>query len=578
MISFTIALLLSFAINFVAMLILRKLSIGPKTFENKSALPDRLVVISYVVLFFVLVYSAFTMNRLFFWTYIYAAFVGSATFSILFFADSSKTLRFCVLSLPVLMMATSLAISGPAPLTSDEGRFTGFAFRIVKDGKWIPFQYTENSYYQSFPIIPFLKASLSMIMGADMINIVHPLLVLILTVLTTLAIYTLARRILSMMSEDPRFLSLATLAPLFFLSTPTLSTIGFIPEWVAVSLYLMAFMIILSRPYSKANLILVLLISLTGVLIHAVYPVLMLASLGVLILTRVLRSIKISGLFEYVLVVTLAYWTSTIIMNDILSTGIGSLNRYLGLLGGGLTQTLSVQAEYSAAPSWMAYPWALAPSLSFSMIFIILGMRILKNRKMSASERSVIGLATFGLFFLVLGFVSRTFSASHVALVRYSYVAYYLLLPASIYSIREVLCKGRILTVLLITLIITSSAFFAIQDPMFSPDVYRITTDADKRSWTTAETLAPLLSPNVGYLYDSRVNIGITALILRDRPELYREVSNAEVVIVNLDSIGEANLGFWFGPEWVQIIESGNYSIIFSDGCYKAYMKIEALG
>jgi hypothetical protein len=493
---------------------------------------------------------------------------------VLFFTDSTKKLQFCVLSLPILVMATSLATSGPAPLTSDEGRFTGFAIRIIKDGKWIPYQYYENDYYQLFHVVPFLKALLGMIMSADIINTVHPLLVLLLTLFTTLAIYTLTRRILGLINEGSEFQKLATLSPIIFLCSPTISTLEFIPQWVAASLYLLTFLIIISKPYCKAGIALVLLLSLAGVMIHAAYPILMLTSLGTLMMANALKGTKLSGLFKYVMIVALTYWTHTIILDSIIDVGRGWFSRLIELHSESM-RVAQVQAEYSSAPSWMAYPWTLLPSFAFSTIFLKLVEKILNRRAMNALERFIVELGVFGLMFLMLGFISRMFSLSHVALVRYSYASYLLLLPASIYAMRQVLSKGKMINILLIALIITSSAFCAIHDPKFSPDVFKFTTDADKRSWIVARTFGALLSPNIKYSFDTRIGIGIEALILGDHPELYgKKPENAQIVIVALDNVGKANLNFWFGSKWVKIIESGNYSIIFSDGCYKAYMKI----
>jgi hypothetical protein len=473
-------------------------------------------------------------------------------------------------------MATSLAINGLAPLTSDEGRFTGFGFRILDDGRWIPLKYDENIYYQYFNVVPFLEALVSMVTGLDMINVVSPLLVLLLTFFVTLVIYALARKIINMQSENSNFLNLAVLSPILFLSTPTLSTIGFIPQWLAVSLLLLTILVILRRPRSQSNLVLVLIIAIAGVMIHATYPVLLMTSLGAIMLIKALKGAKISGIFSCVALITVVYWANTLIMDNMLIFGIDWLNGFIRIASSGIMPFSQTQAEYSAAPSWMAYPWALLPSLALALIFLTFLFSKSQSNIKNAAERFSIGLGVCGLLFLALGFISRTFGSSHVSFVRYSYSACFLLLPASIVAITKITSRQRVISTLLVGLVITTSAFCAVQDPAFSPDLYRFTTAADKRSWSVAGSLVPFLSPNVSYRFDTRIGIGVEALTPRDRQELLlKDELNPEIVFVNLDEVGRSNVEFWFGSNWAQVIENGSYSTIFSDGCYKGFLRIK---
>ena len=83
-------------------------------------------------------------------------------------------ITFVVALMPVLVM---ISTKHPFPL-GDDARFIGFANAIDKDGRWIPYKYSENSYYQFFHLIPYLEYFLASIFGVDLENITVYYLVL----------------------------------------------------------------------------------------------------------------------------------------------------------------------------------------------------------------------------------------------------------------------------------------------------------------------------------------------------------------------------------------------------------------
>jgi len=73
------------------------------------------------------------------------------------------TVTLIVALMPVVVMVST---KHPLPL-GDDARFIGFAIAIESDGRWTPFKYPENPYYQPFHLIPAIEYVLASITGGQ---------------------------------------------------------------------------------------------------------------------------------------------------------------------------------------------------------------------------------------------------------------------------------------------------------------------------------------------------------------------------------------------------------------------------
>jgi hypothetical protein len=571
--TFTDVLFISLIIQFFIFLALCKLSSGPEVKEKNSSLLNRLTMILYTVFLIISGFSIASAQRVLAWTYAWAVLVAVTSVCVLLSAKLQKNLLLLTLSLPTLIMATSLAINGLMPLTSDEGVYSMYAFTILKDGKWDPFKLPGvNPYYQFFPVISFIEVGVSQVSGLDILYGVHPLLVLCLTFLITLTIYSLVKKML------PGKKTLAVLAPLFFLSSPPISTLAFIPQNVSVAFYLIVAVFLMGsvdRATHKSDLISISLLSLIGVISHATFPLLFLTSMAVLMMIRASKLTKFpriaSGMLRIVSVITLAYWAFTYALHYMVGVGTSILYSFAEFFGGESKVFSSGEALYlyANAPQGLAFVWAFLPALAAVSIFLVV---VSVRAKRSALELFSISLGFLGLLMLVAGFVLRSSHLMH----RYMYTGYFLLFPASALVLEKIVSRRKVINIMAVALLMVIVVSYGIQDPAFSPDIYRITTDADKRSWLVANTLVSILSPNVTSGFDTRVGIAFGPLAVKDKPEyapqLLRNTRQPELIIVNLDKIGKMSYKLWFGYESYEGLEKCNSSLIYSDGIYMAHL------
>jgi len=586
MISFLSLLFLSFTLEFGIVLVLLNVpSINSRIDRRHRYQPllIKLIVTSYVAFFSTSIYSLITAHRLFISIYIYSILVGSIVLyslvkTLLYPSNSlGNCVLFCTLSLPLMVLATSLAVNGPAPLTTDE--HTPYAFIMLNDYKWIPFKYvTENTYYQYFHVMPFIEAWFSIMTGLD-IFLTNPLLDLCLTFFTTLTIYALSKRVIEK-EKDLDVSVLAILSPILYLLSPPISMMPLIPQNLSVSLSLCT-ILLLARLLSQRNpcgidIIPLIVLSITGLITHPIYPTLLLPSLGTLVLLGKLKKVKfpwlIYRIFKILTVITLFYWTCTVVIDQIVNIGRGVFESFITIISGE-AQPFSRPFLYANSPPWIACSWSFLPAIASAMVLLEL-MNVTASRRLYISSMKLfkVALALSGLALLVIGLVLHM--ASLTLMHRYVYPAYFLLIPLSLDAIKKT-SNRRVMNVLLIASMIAAIAFEGIQDPAFSPDIHRVTTVADRRSWIVAETIIPLCPLDVSYAFDTRVYIGFNALATRYISGWVPSMKPHHIgmVIVNLDIVGKSCLEFWFGSEWSESIKNGDCEVVFSDGLYKAFVK-----
>jgi hypothetical protein len=255
-------------------------------------------------------------------------------------------------------------------------------------------------------------------------------------------------------------------------------------------------------------------------------------------------------------------------MDMMIDAGKGTFTRIMEIVTGMLTPFSYGTFSYSSAPLWLTLAWTFLPALASLSIFSTL-LNIFKEFKVTPYKLFVVSLGCSGHLLLIVGFIFHVF---HHYLYRYLYPAYFFLIPASIDTIGEVLSR-RIFNMATIFLLITMVASIGIQDQAFSPDMNRVMPMSDRRSYFTAEIISSVLPSNLRFFADTRVGIGIDALILRDKPELVymSEFHYPEIFVINLDSIGRQYLA-WFDPKVATLIGRGDCAIMFSDGFYRVFL------
>lgn len=586
--SFLTALIIFAIIQFVLMLILRILNKGPRfNKEGEGVLVcylDKVIVLLVLPYMFIVIYSSIAATRFEFWLILHGLLIGALILaSIIKNKSSNLVILGLGLSMPVVTIFLSLLINGPMPITQDEGRFTGYAYTIIQDGKWESYTYSENPYYQLFNIVPYFKATISMITGLDMLYLVHPLTVLVVTSLVSLSIYITLKNLIGMQG-----MKLGILGPILFCSTPSISTLGFIPQVLAVALYLTALTVISSvtsgKSAYKKRFVLIILISFIGIMTHAIYPMLLLSTLIPLSFAfgnNVERASKVHlfrSVIRIVALLTLVYWTYTLVLDLLVTTGKVWTQSLIEIITGEVVPFgKGKEVWYFMGPSELAYSWTLllafaAAYISTEMLLGLKGSTKVKEAFRNIRRDPLVCLGITGIGILGVAFISR---ASPWGFARYSYSFYILLIPASVMIIGKIGKKNRVINTTLLVLIVTTASFYAVQDPMFSPDIHKVMMVANKRTWAVAESLAPYASLDTEYHVDPRVNVPFGALTIKSTPTLYYselETSyKGTLIILNHDKQGETWASYWLEDTVVQGIKNNRYNNVYTDGLYRAY-------
>jgi len=580
--NFTEALITFFILNCLLFWLLIYFNIGPRLKRKES--PKTSLVLCMLLFSAFLIFLIFSIlstidicQRNVYW--IYSAGITILAVVICIFILPKNTVRLSALLLPLIVITLSLIINGPAPITSDEGRYAGFAYRIIQDGRWIPFKYPENTYYQYFHVLPSLNAILSIIAGTHPIYITHSMLILYLTVLTVIITYLIVKIILTN-SLSRKF---ADLVFIILLAAPPISPLALMPRRVAVALYLTTLLLCLISLRAKNGLschaALIFLTAFIGTLSHAIFPILVLISLtltSILIRLYGVQNTRDSVLKEtlkFVVICSTAYWIHTLIMDQIIHTGKSMYDSFIDLLSGGIELSGKEQPWYASAPSELALPWALLPALT--TVFIVKEL-VYRNRRIPWRGAYCIAFGFSGLLLLLYGFI--LYIAAHFY-YTYFYCAYFLLIPPSIKLISEIMRKRRLIPTVIMIGSIVMSAFYGIQDPAYSPDIYKIMLTADKRSWRIAETLSQYLSPRTEVILgsisgkkfysDQRVAIGLSALMLEE-PFLSGEDTLEKEYLLFI--VGSDELGIRWAQKHFPTMKLDVFNKVFSDGLYNAYV------
>jgi len=583
LLSFLTALIISALIQFFLSIVFVMSSKGPRLHTEKSIGVDKHLgsILAFVVIVYLLAvaYSSISGNRPGSWLLLHSTLV--AILVLIPIVKSGPTSHFLLgisVSMPVLTTFLSLMISGPMPIGQDDGRFTGYAYIIAREGRWEPFTYMENQYYQLFNVVPYLKAAIAIVTGSDMLYVVHPLSALAVTLSISLGLYVVLRNLLGGVGRK-----LAVLAPILFCATPAVSTLGPVPQVLSVSFYLTALVAVSSLRLARsghASLTLIMLTSFVGTMTHALYPILLLATL-VPLSYSLHRDVKQASearrsrsVIRVVALMALVYWTYALILDLLVSTGKSWTQSLVDLITGQIESfTVGRPVWYYAAPPQLALAWTLLLALAAAYISVEI-LRDVKDALRSVSRDPSLSVGVTGALMLGVAFALRASPDGWA--VRYFYPFYIFLIPAAIMSISRMTAKKRLTNVAFLVIIIATASYYAAQDPQLSPDAHNVLMVANRRSWSVAETLVRFGSTSVRYDLEQRVEIGFGALMMRSTPQIYRrEYSNRTYkgvsLVFNLDDVGAAWTRFVFGDQMVHMITSDYYSTVYTDGLYKSY-------
>ena len=532
--------------------------------------------------------------------YLHAAMLALAILSIVHspgaISKSLLTATLIVALMPVLVM---ISARHPLPL-GDDARFIGFATAIANDGRWVPFKYYENPYYQFFHLIPALEYILASITGVGTANVMIYYLTLKLTLYS--AYFVLIFLVVKKLAGSP---PTPFLAVLLLSITPPLALTQVVHQGYAIVLTLASLLTLLntfraSGRSSRADVLAGYPLWLAGLIAHATYTIMFLAFSLPLILINEFEDErrKIIRTIGSILVISLAYWIHTYVMDIIVRPAVNALDRLTDLITGRLSPFHeAAQPWYGPQEQIFFISWALVPSIAASYVItfiptassmvVFYAVRLVKhrypkevlkgNRSVSTSLRhylSILGL--LGLGGTVINYMLRalpTFGG------RYFYWLYLLMIPLSA-SVVEKLSK-KLLSLIFCVALISLVSFYGIQDPTLSANTYHDTIGwADRTSWSIGMSLNPYIDPKVESWLDPRIGAPVSALTPLTLPS-----SGAQVLaVIGLDEVGITAMqkdprnvdwfkrNFGIGPdEFIGSID--NYTVVFNSGKYMGVWK-----
>lgn len=496
--------------------------------------------------------------------------------------------------MPVLVMVST---KHPLPL-GDDARFIGFAAAIEDDGRWVPFKYYENSYYQFFHLIPTLEYILASVTGVSIKSITGIMscyLILKLTLYLTyfLLLFLVVRKLVGSSS--------GSLASLLLLSMmPPLALSQVIHQCYAIVLSLASLFVLLNMLRensfsSRADFIIKYPLWLSGVVAHATYTIMLLAfSLPLTLINKPRETRrKIARLAGFILIISLTYWMYTYVMDAIVRPTVSAFDRLIDLITGRAIPFYEArQPWYGPEHQTFFIAWALIPSivashalLSIPLVSSIIAFYVKQFVKRARSKElsngnhnisislghcaSILGL--LGLGGTVINFMLRalpTFGG------RYFYWLYLLMLPLSALVVDRV--SRKLVSLILCIALISMVSFYGIQDPTLSANTYSEKIGwADKTSWDISISLNPHIDYTIQLWLDPRIGVPLQALA----PPIVPTSSDQVLAIVGLDRVGVNAMQLdprnvdWFERNFgispnMLITSIDNRTLIFNSGKY----------
>lgn len=468
----------------------------------------------------------------------YFPYLHTAIFAFTFMAVSCSsrygsrflnTVVFIVALMPVVVM---ISTKHPLPL-GDDARFIGFAKAIAEDGRWIPYKYEENLYYQFFHLIPFLQYVLALVSGFGLEDVTtyYLILKLCLYFVYLFAIYLIVKRLT--LDEFSSFAAVLLLS-----ITPPLALTQVVHQVYAIVLSLVTLYLLWRKfedkqPVTSTLAMFPLLVA--GIVSHATYTIMIIAFIIPFSIAGG-RWVKnpVDNVAKFLTLLTsisLTYWIYTYVLDLIVKPTVDAATRLIELLTGRAPYSIFqgvAQPWYTPELSIFFMSWALIPALVASYIFLSI---IPKFRSTNSLWNNVGIMGFIGLVSTALNYVLRTLPTFGG---RYFYWLYLLMLPLSAMVIRKV-SKGSLGLIFCVALISVVS-FYGIQDPTLSANTYGNHIGwADKDSWHIALTLSPYLDPETSRWIDPRLSAPLSSL---PPSPIWNEIVFQQVVIIGIDNIG----------------------------------------
>lgn len=443
--------------------------------------------------------------------------------------------KLLALTLMVTLMPIVVMISTKHPLPlGDDCRFSGFAVAIEEDGRWIPFKYHENTYYQFFHLIPFVEYVLASVTGLGVANIMGYYLTLkFCLVITYIVLVYLVVRKLTRDSINP------IIAMLLLSITPPLAFTQVVHQGYAIVLFLATALLMLKmfeKGVRATYLIAMYLLWAVGLVAHATYTLMVITFSLPLILTSGLRGLRSRVVRNVVLlaIVSLTYWIYTYVLDMLIRPGINALTRIMDLLTGQAIPFYEVrQPWYTPELSIFFIAWALVPAIVSSYFLISILPSVLRRsgglNTFFKNKVSVFGFLALGGS--AINFILRTLPTFGG---RYFYWLYLLMLPLSAFMVKE--ASKKLPSLIILTSLISLVSFYGIQDPTLAANTYGDYIGwADDTSWDIGLNLAQYIDPNINSRLDPRIGAPISAI----RLPLVSKLTDKQIfVLLVMDKIG----------------------------------------
>ncbi|MEM4889925.1 MAG: hypothetical protein QXJ64_10865 [Thermosphaera sp.] len=490
---------------------------------------------------------------------------------------SSLLLTVIIAIMPVLVMVST---KHPLPL-ADDARFPGFAAAIENDGRWVPYKYSENPYYQFFHLIPALEYILASVTGVGVLNVMSYYLILKITLYLTYFLFTLL--VVEKITGDR---SASFIALLLLSITPPLALTQVVHQCYAIVLFLASVYIVMNLckrqgSPSGASMLARYPLWLAGIVAHATFVIMFLAYILPVAFAAKSREVKMRVLrtASFVLIISLTYWIYTYVLDIIVRPTVNAFNRLMDLFAGEATPWYgAAQPWYTPESSIFFIAWALMPSITAALILCYMPRLLFKREQRPIDVAFLLGF--IGLTGTAINFVLRslpTFGG------RYFYWLYLLMLPLSALVIRNLSRKfvSSILAIALISLV----SFYGIQDPTLSANTYAENIGwADRVSWHISLSLSRYISTSETLIWmDSRLYVPLS--FLKPEPLYGHAASSRQIIaIVGTDNVGlratfkDPRNAAWFvrnfGMHPINVMNSLNeYSIILSSERYVGLWK-----
>jgi hypothetical protein len=466
-------------------------------------------------------------------------------------ASSERSAPLLITTLIVAFMPVVVMVSTKHPLPlGDDARFVGFAAAIEGDGRWIPFKYPENPYYQFFHLIPVVEHVLASVTGVG-VESVAGIMTCYLTLKLTLYLTYFA--LLSLVVRRLTYGAPSSLVAILLLSiTPPLALSQVVHQGYAIVLSLATLLVMLRwrEGGSRADAIAKYPLWASGVVAHATYTIMVLAFALPMIIESKGGARRIAEAVGIMFVISLAYWIYTYVMDLIVRPTVDAFGRLVDLITGREPPFYgSAQPWYSPEQQTIFMAWALVPSMAASYILLSILIALSKMASSAKNARSkglsskdcnanaslmsyVSILGFLGLVGTVINFILRTIPTFGG---RYFYWLYLLALPLS--ALVAVKASKRLLGLILCVALISAVSLYGVQDPTLSANTYGEKIGwADRDSWTLALVLSQQLNSSIPAWVDPRLSTPLSSL----KPSLTPSevIARQRVAIVGVDVVG----------------------------------------